>query len=127
MIDRPELPSTRPTAARIPTPASLCLMIVITLIALGSANPSTMAHASVVAATTPAAAADGDDDAVTEPDGPRLTGTTSPSTAQRVADTLIWIWLLVALVGAPLLWWRTGRRRATTDPTCDEPTRTSHD
>jgi hypothetical protein len=44
--------------------------------------------------------------------GPELTGRTEPSAAQRVADSLIWLWLLAVLIGGTAVWAWTGRRRS---------------
>jgi hypothetical protein len=44
--------------------------------------------------------------------GPELTGRTEPSAVQRVADSLIWLWLLVVLIGGTAVWALTGRRRS---------------
>jgi hypothetical protein len=45
--------------------------------------------------------------------GPAFTGRTEPTALQRVTDTLIWVWLLVVLLGAPAVWvWANRRRRA---------------
>jgi hypothetical protein len=48
--------------------------------------------------------------------GPQLTGRTEPPLLQRVADTLIWVWLLAVLIGAPALWAWTGRRSRSQEP-----------
>jgi hypothetical protein len=42
--------------------------------------------------------------------GPHLTGRTEPPLAQRIVDSLIWLWLLAALVMVPLIWVWSGRR-----------------
>jgi hypothetical protein len=48
--------------------------------------------------------------------GPQRTGRPEPPLAQRVVDSLIWAWLLLALVGGTGWWLWTGRRRPAPDP-----------
>jgi hypothetical protein len=43
--------------------------------------------------------------------GPRRTGQPEPSLGQRVVDTLIWVWLVAALVGGTAWWVWSGRTR----------------
>jgi hypothetical protein len=57
--------------------------------------------------------------------GPQRTGRPEPPLSQRIIDTLIWVWLVAALVGGTTWWVWSGRARpaagAPAPPAPDDP------
>jgi hypothetical protein len=80
--------------------------------------PTTVSIAATTGTSTPAAVAGQPVPGAEAGRGPQLTGRTEPPPAQRIADSLIWAWLLAVLVGGTAWWAWTGRRRV---PNADDP------
>jgi hypothetical protein len=70
----------------------------------GSVAEGSVAEASVAEGSAPPTT-------VRAVGGPQPSGRPEPAMAQRVADSLIWVWLLAALILGPAAWVWTGRSR----------------